>query len=391
MAIEAYDILKNRIVLKGYLQLLTGLHIGCGRETEVGASDSPIIKDFLGRPFIPGSSFKGVLRSSIESLLRSFSERNEGYLACNITDAASLCITNNRKKEIVKGNDPDRQIWEESCWTCRLFGSPWLASRLNILDMPLGDKEFRPEWISIRDGVVIDRETETAAKGGKYDFEAVPAHTRFKLEIMLENPEEYHMGLVVMGLDFLNKGITLLGGNKSRGLGRVKIILEEIQEITPRSILEGLGPPPKEDEDMEREKSIDQEKEDFTEGKEETIQGPEDLVLKALGEGKLMEQEALVQVMKEAGWGKEHLQQIGYKNYRALFLKMVEEKQLDTLKDNQYKLAGGEVEDLDKPQEVEEEEKLDEEIEEKLNKWRRALRKKLEEEFHSTKGGMADV
>lgn len=391
MAIEAYDVLKNRIILKGYLQLLTGLHIGCGRATEAGASDSPVIKDFLGRPFIPGSSFKGVLRSSIESFLRSLSSKEGKSLACDITDNATLCITNERKKDIIKGIDPDRELWEESCWACQLFGSPWLASRLNILDMPLADEEFRPELISIRDGVVIDRETETAAKGKKYDYEVVPAYTRFQLEIILENPAEYQMGLLVMGLDFLHKGVTLLGGNKSRGLGRAKVVLEEIQEITPRSILEGLGPPLEEEE----EGPGDQEEMDLSGEEageeEESSPGPEDLVLEALEGGKIMDQEELALFMKEKGWEKDHLREIGYKNYRALLSKMAQNNQLEALKGNQYKLAGAEVEVLDKAQEVEEEEKLDEETEEKLDRWRRSLRKKLEENIHSPRGGRKDV
>ncbi|MFW5995283.1 MAG: type III-A CRISPR-associated RAMP protein Csm3, partial [Spirochaetia bacterium] len=56
------------INLTGEIEVVTGLHIGAGSDTiEIGGMDNPIITDpVTGRPYIPGSSIKGKLRSLIE-------------------------------------------------------------------------------------------------------------------------------------------------------------------------------------------------------------------------------------------------------------------------------------------------------------------------------------
>ena len=65
-----FDTFKNRLELTGTLTTVTALRISAGRSTEPIGSDLPVIKDALGRPLIPGASFKGALRSRLESFLR---------------------------------------------------------------------------------------------------------------------------------------------------------------------------------------------------------------------------------------------------------------------------------------------------------------------------------
>ena len=54
-----------KILIKGELETVTGLHIGTGGAySAIGAADSPVIRDVItGDPMIPGSSLKGKLRS----------------------------------------------------------------------------------------------------------------------------------------------------------------------------------------------------------------------------------------------------------------------------------------------------------------------------------------
>jgi CRISPR/Cas system CSM-associated protein Csm3 (group 7 of RAMP superfamily) len=52
----------NRLQVTGTLRLRTALRIGAGRSTAAAEVDLPVIKDAVGRPYIPGSSFKGALR-----------------------------------------------------------------------------------------------------------------------------------------------------------------------------------------------------------------------------------------------------------------------------------------------------------------------------------------
>jgi CRISPR-associated protein Csm3 len=54
--------------ITGVLELITGLHIGKGKDDiEIGGKDNPVILTALDQaPFIPGSSLKGKLRSLLE-------------------------------------------------------------------------------------------------------------------------------------------------------------------------------------------------------------------------------------------------------------------------------------------------------------------------------------
>src|SRR5260370_33841075 len=62
--------LRNRYVFTGRLVMLTAFHIGTGDVRMTASSrDSPVVRTPEGVPFIPGSSFKGALRSTIEKLV----------------------------------------------------------------------------------------------------------------------------------------------------------------------------------------------------------------------------------------------------------------------------------------------------------------------------------
>src|SRR5690349_9307223 len=65
--------LRNRYVFTGKLVMLTAFHIGGGRVT-LSSSDSPVVLTPEQIPFIPGSSFKGALRSTVEKLVPSLPE-----------------------------------------------------------------------------------------------------------------------------------------------------------------------------------------------------------------------------------------------------------------------------------------------------------------------------
>jgi CRISPR-associated RAMP protein (TIGR02581 family) len=107
---------------------------------------------------------------------------------------------------------------ERSCWACRVFGAPWLASKVLVRDLPVVAGTFgRTE---IRDGVAIDRDTGKVSGGRKYQFEAVPAGAEFEVEILVENGNPAELGLAWLGLRAMERGMIGLGGARSRGLGR---------------------------------------------------------------------------------------------------------------------------------------------------------------------------
>src|SRR5215469_2333063 len=83
---KRYD-LRNRYVLTGKLVMQTAFHIGGGRGT-LSNSDSPVVLTPEGLPFIPGSSFKGSLRSTIEKLVPNLPE-TAGLRTCGLLDMSS--------------------------------------------------------------------------------------------------------------------------------------------------------------------------------------------------------------------------------------------------------------------------------------------------------------
>ncbi len=62
--------LMGRIFITGNIRAVTGLHIGgAAGALEIGGVDSPVIRDPLtNRPYIPGSSLRGKMRSLSERL-----------------------------------------------------------------------------------------------------------------------------------------------------------------------------------------------------------------------------------------------------------------------------------------------------------------------------------
>lgn len=247
-----YD-LHNRYLITGQLIMQTAFHIGGGKGT-LSNSVNPVVLTPEGQPFIPGSSFKGALRSTVEKLVPVLPAEAALY-TCGLLDLSDqererlkdrtpkLCSTQ-RQKEITalckQYPAQEKEILDQArtelCHTCKLFGSPYVASRLHVVDLSL----VNSEWASIvqrRDGVGIDRDSEKARDHLRYDFEVVPASTIFKLQITLENATRQDLQLVSIGLSEFIHGFGRIGGKRSRGLG--VCLLENLQIAALE--LEGIG------------------------------------------------------------------------------------------------------------------------------------------------------
>ncbi|PYP83343.1 MAG: CRISPR-associated RAMP protein [Blastocatellia bacterium AA13] len=240
----------SRININGDLIAETGLHIGAGASSlDPAATDSRVIQDAGGRPFVPGSSFKGALRGHLESIIRALG-RSEPW-TCD--PLANPCIPAKRQKGGVTMEDIqqlaedgsqedgrtnyaeyDKRLTEgivaNSCSVCRLLGSPWLASRVLIKDLFI-DEESWAGRLELRDGVGIDRDTGAARQGIKYDFEVVPARAQFGLEMTVENADACSFGLLAIALRELERGAISVGGKTTRGLGAVKLKLSHIDVV----------------------------------------------------------------------------------------------------------------------------------------------------------------
>ena len=255
-----FDIFKNRLEITGTLTTVTALRISKGRSTEPIGSDLPVIKDALGKPLIPGSSFKGVLRSRLESFLRGI----DLNLAANPAIEAEWSITNERlngsngikkevEEELKQYPEKERSARRDSLLTEKiinetdiaslLFGSPWIASKFQVRDLTVQPEAWFGQYQE-RDGVAIDRDTETAADGKLYDYQVVPAATPFDFKAVVENAHDWELGLLMIGLHQFETEQIPLGGGRSRGLGVVKLEIDKMRwvdvEDHPEFLLEYL-------------------------------------------------------------------------------------------------------------------------------------------------------
>ncbi|NJK51823.1 MAG: CRISPR-associated RAMP protein [Acaryochloris sp. RU_4_1] len=242
-----FDTFKNRLELTGALTTVTALRISAGRSSEPIGSDLPVIKDALGRPLIPGSNFKGALRSRLESFLRGIVGDNRKQVA-NPAVEEEWSITAQEMKQIKEDFKDDlaltTEILKQTDLISHLFGSPWLASKFQVRDLTVQPDAWFGQYQE-RDGVAIDRDTETAADGKLYDFQVVPAGTPFEFRAIVENAEDWELGLLAIGLHQFETEQIPLGGGRSRGLGVVQLQIDDVwwidyPEDQPQELLEYL-------------------------------------------------------------------------------------------------------------------------------------------------------
>lgn len=222
--------LKKRIEISALLVCKTGVRVGKGGESvEPSATDLPVMRRG-DEPFLPGSSLRGVLRSHFERVLRAVEPVENGHYegkgACDPLHDTSRCVSSQSRGDWTReargqGNVDEivaRKIWKHSCRACRLFGSPFLASRLRIADAPAEEAT-----VEMRDAVAIDRDKETALGGGKYDFECVTPGSSFRLNITAESLSDEEEEWIAFLISELETGAVRVGGFKGRGLGVVTL------------------------------------------------------------------------------------------------------------------------------------------------------------------------
>lgn len=242
--------LENRWTITATLRIKTALSVGSRASLMPTGSDLPVIKTPEGVPFIPGSSLKGVVRSHIERILRTMKalgkKRNgERLWACDPLDEQARCVTAERKKSLLEqvGGEDHRfteLIWNKSCTACRLFGSQWLASRVSFQDAMLANQDSLLRLTEVRDGVGIDRDLGSAKPKIKYDFETVPQGAAFEMRIIVENADEWEVGLLVLALEAMGRSELPIGGKTTRGLGWSKLADLKVQCLAQTQLLDYL-------------------------------------------------------------------------------------------------------------------------------------------------------
>ena len=176
-----FSTFKNKYVITGELTVKTALHIGSGKEKE--DRDAPFISlDDDKNFYIPGSSFRGYLSTKLERFLDSgngFKIKSNGE-DLNEADVKLIFGYTNLDKE--KNEDVKKRIIKK-LKAEKLDEVKSLAGRIHISDM----ESLTEDAFVTRDGIKIDRHTGATEKGAKFDYDVVPAGTRFNVRIELEN------------------------------------------------------------------------------------------------------------------------------------------------------------------------------------------------------------
>lgn len=224
--------LRNRLTVSGLLEAETALRVGAGRDIEVMSNDLPVLRDARGRPIIPGASLKGAFRARLEALVRAV--RLDQARDLNQIEAQVQLLTRwrsenpqlqelRRQRKVV---ELDQRYAQEAVRISTLidltFGAPWLAGRVFFRDALVDDTLWFGQY-EVRNGVAIDRDTETVSESKLYDYEVVPVGTRFCFSLTAENLNDWQLGMLLLGLEPWKRGEVQIGGFRSRGLGHVRL------------------------------------------------------------------------------------------------------------------------------------------------------------------------
>ncbi len=204
--------LRKNSVLNFEIELLSGLHIG-GYDSafDIGGADSTVIRNPLTNvPFIPGSSFKGKLRS----LLSYSNEYGEA-----------------KGSNIVIKDDIVRNIFEP---VSKNEGNVEV-SRAIFRDLSLTEDSKRLLSDTLGTGIYTEIKAENSIdkfKGTSNSprfIERIPAGVTFSGEIVLQvfeqDDEEKMKTAIEYGLKLLE--MNYLGGSGTRGYGRIKILSKD--------------------------------------------------------------------------------------------------------------------------------------------------------------------
>ncbi len=204
--------------IKGQIELLSGLHIGGGDDTmKIGGIDNGVIKDInTDKPYIPGSSLKGKMRSLLE------------------WDMGVVGIGDGSPFSSKLLNDPifkDEQKKNRAINLLKLFGDSsseniFGITRISVGDCSLSKQSENMELSEAKYENVIDRKKGTASNPRQ--TERVPAGVRFDFDIrvkILDDNEKELIEMVKKGLNLIENDY--LGGSGSRGYGRVKFNISE--------------------------------------------------------------------------------------------------------------------------------------------------------------------
>jgi CRISPR-associated protein Csm3 len=207
MTFERFD---NSYEIVGEIRMETPLRIG-KQIAPYSISSAPVLLQYDASkreyvPFIPGSSLKGVLRSSCERILKSYGER-----VCNLLKTCGTCRV------------------------CKVFGWQEGGAKIKVRDSKLSMDNIHWRYTEERphyaDRYIFNKGRYEAVwnRRGFRTEEDIPPFI-FDLHIDIANATEEDVGLVLLGLEEFNHKRAHIGGGASRGLGFGSVAIQGIIE-----------------------------------------------------------------------------------------------------------------------------------------------------------------
>lgn len=229
----------GKILITGEIEALTGLHIG-GSSTgmEIGGVDLIVIRDSMTkRPYIPGSSLKGKMRCLLERSENKRPNRTVGhsqihmceslkdYRSCGVCKVFGVTPDSLKPEEpSAEGSGDDRHEPGDGPVLTRLIVRDAMMTDGTAKNLERSDTDLL--YTDVKTEVVIDRLTSQATPR---QIERVPAGSRFEFgmvfNVFAEDDKEY-LKYVFQAMALLEDDY--LGGQGSRGYGRIKFDIKDI-------------------------------------------------------------------------------------------------------------------------------------------------------------------
>jgi CRISPR-associated protein Csm3 len=249
--------LSGKVLMNGKIKAETGLYMGGPTVgLDIGGVDNAVIKDAEGKPYIPGSSLKGKMRSLSEKFEGKAAEGNRVWVVkpnekgekgisihlcdkedckiCNIfgrTNGEFPKIDNSKQDNVsddkvsIKCTTPTRLIVHD----CHLIEESIIPEKIRKelknpeeIRKALEDvkKKLDLEWTQVKWENVIDRITSAA---NPRQMERVPAGTEFEFGMIynvFNESDKNNLKEVFKAMELLEDDY--IGGSGSRGYGKVK-------------------------------------------------------------------------------------------------------------------------------------------------------------------------
>ncbi|MEK0085284.1 type III-A CRISPR-associated RAMP protein Csm3 [Benzoatithermus flavus] len=230
----------GRARIEGKIKLLSGLHIGAGKDTiEIGGIDNPVVKHpHTQEPYIPGSSLKGRLRFILE-----------WAFDCVRTDGQPWGFNTGDPRQSFTPDDPILRIFGSPAKREQWGGGP---TRLIVRDAFL-DRGWLEDVLARglpltedKTEVLIDRIAGKAHdRVGPRQTERVPAGAVFDLAMVFRlydtgdggRRDRECLRWLLAGLSLLEQDA--LGGSGSRGYGRVTF--EDLTVVDENGAVHEIG------------------------------------------------------------------------------------------------------------------------------------------------------